>query len=135
MSGNNCSRLEKLADRRSPLSKTSGILESVRELKNGPLIPMPTNDLNTDGQAIRREAAGNRDGRVSGDGDVKTGFHPIDIGQHFHPLNLGDIRLAHVERKHLRDRQNEVLVFFEEHPDALIQLCSLDFGPSDLKAA
>ena len=77
------------------------MLERVGDLEQAPLVLMARNNLETDRQSVRRVAAWHRDRRVADDGDVVAGLHPVDVGLHGDAVDLGGVRLIHVERRHL----------------------------------
>ena len=96
---------------------------------------MTADDLQTDRQPFRREAARHRDRRVADDRDVVARLHPVDVGLHRDAVDLGDVRLVDVERRHLHRRQHEELVALHELPHAVIELGALRLRPRDLGRA
>lgn len=101
------------------------LLKSISKLQHSQVIAMPANDLNTHWQTALRECSRHRQGRVTCDRDVIAGFHPVDVGLHRDGADLQRVGLIHLERQHLADRHDDVLVGLHEFPQAMIQLRSL----------
>src|SRR5437763_1877732 len=97
-----------------PFSEAGGLFECVGHLKDAEILFVAPDNLDADGKAFRCESTRHRSGRISRGRDIPTGFHPIDIARELHSIDLGGIWRVHVERRQLRRRQNEVLIFFEE---------------------
>src|SRR5205807_1051854 len=95
------------------------LLERIGHLQYPEFILMSPNDLHTNRQAFRREAAGNRDGRESGNGDKVARAHPVKVRLHLHTVNLGDVGLLHVKGRYLVDRTNHELICLHELTDTV----------------
>src|ERR1700751_1786124 len=106
-------------DGRAAAGDVGGLLEGVGELQDAPVVVMPADDLEADGQAALRKGAGDGRGGVAGGGNVIGGLHPRDVVLHFCAGDFGGVVGVHVERKNLVDRQNKKFVVGHESSHAL----------------
>src|SRR2546428_13991589 len=64
------------------------LLEGVGELQDAEVVAVAADDLQADRKPVGREAGGDRDRRVAGDGDVVAALHPVKVGVHAHASDL-----------------------------------------------
>src|SRR5579864_3589274 len=72
-----------LGNARALLAKAGGLFEGVGQLQDTEIRLVAADDLDADGEAFRREAAGDRGSRIAGGRDVPAGFHPVDVAGEF----------------------------------------------------
>ena len=94
---------------------------------------MPAHDLHADGQAVLREAAGHRDGRVAGNGDIVARAHPVYVGVHLYAVDLCYVRLHDVEGRVLAHREDHELVGLHEPPHVVEDLRAFCLRVADLQ--
>src|SRR5436305_13049107 len=96
---------------------------------------MTADDLDTDGQSVLRERAGDGHGRISHSRDVVSGLHPRDVIFHFGAGNLRREMCVYVERKNLADGQNKEFIFVHEGVNALKEFGALGLEPGEVWAS
>src|SRR5688572_8428862 len=58
------------------------LLERVRELQHAPVVTVPPDDLEPDGQSAARESSRDADGWIRHERHVPTAPHPVDVRLH-----------------------------------------------------
>src|SRR6266487_3390147 len=122
-----------LLNHRWPVFPEAGsLLEGIGQLQHPPVVLVAPDDLHADGQALRREATRYRDRRETGDADVIARPHPVDIGLHRHAVDFTDVRLVHIEGRHLAHGQRQKLILLHEAPHAVIEPRTFALGLAKL---
>src|SRR5215212_267240 len=121
--------------RRTALAVARGFFVRVGQLQGTEVVPVSADDLSSHGQPFRREAAGYRGGGQTGNGHVVARLHPVYVGLHPFPVDLGYAALLHVEGWDLAHRRDEELIGLHEGPHPVEELRPLAFRPSYLRSA
>ena len=94
------------------------------ELQDAKIVAVAADDLQADGKPVGREARGDRDRRVAGDGDVVAALHPVEVVVHAHAGDLARPFLVDREGRKLVYRAQKELVALEEPPHAVKQVAT-----------
>src|SRR5215213_7133310 len=121
--------------RRTALAVAGGFFVRVGQLQDTEVVPVSADDLSSHGQPFRREAAGYRGGGQTGNGHVVARLHPVYVGLHPFPVDLGYVALLYVEGWDLAHRRDEEFVGLHEGPHPVEELRPLAFRPSYLRSA
>src|SRR5438270_9923271 len=106
----------------------------MRYLQDAEVRVVAADDLNTDGKAFGREAAGHGRGRIARCRDIPARLHPVDIIFELHTSDFGWVWSVDIERRHLGGGQNEVLVRFEKRLKAAPDLRLRGLRACDVRA-
>src|SRR5438094_9596723 len=101
-----------------------GLLEGVGELQDAEVVAVAADDLDADREPVGREAGGDRDGRVAGDGDVVAALHPVEVVVHAHAGDLARPFLVDREGRKLVDGAQKEVVALQEPPHAVEQVAA-----------
>jgi hypothetical protein len=122
-------------DRWPALANACRLLERVSELQYAPIVSVPTHDLDTDWQPVRREPSRYGYSRLEGNGDPVGGFLPRDVVLHCYTFDLLrpiELCIEWWELIHGRDQEFVPLV---ELAHAIQELAMLNHGGANIRAA
>src|SRR6267143_2271606 len=107
------------------------LLEGVGELQHAEVVAVAADDLQADRKPVGREAGGDRDRRVAGDGDVVAALHPVEVVVHAHAGDLARPFLLDREGRELVYRAQKEVVVLQEAPHAVKQVAAQRLRASD----
>src|SRR5439155_17709655 len=111
-------------ERWAAFPELGGLLEGVGELQHAEVVAVATDDLQADREPFGREAGGDRDRGVAGDGDVVAALHPVEVVAHAHAGDLARPFLLDREGRQLVYGAQKEVVALQEPPHAVKQVAA-----------
>ena len=105
----------------------------MRHLQHSPVIVMTADNLKSYWKTLRRESPGHGNRGIMQHRDVVARAHPVNIITHLAAVDFRHVWLVDIECRHLRHRQDEVVILLEELATLLVHqslacLCATNVG-------